>query len=74
MNSKSINIFDVYVLCLVLKCTRARAPTDTHTHISLFFFQPLYPIYGGINASFVMPLGSFNVGFDGSPNDFLADS
>ena len=72
MNSKSINIFDVYVLCLVLKCTHAR--THTHTYISLFFFQPLYPIYGGINASFVMPLGSFNVGFDGSPNDFLADS
>ena len=34
MNSKSINIFDVYVLCLVLKCAH------THTHIYIPLFLP----------------------------------
>ena len=51
----------MYVPCLALKCI----------YIYPIFFKPLYPTYGGISASFVTPLGSFNVGFDGSPNGLL---
>ena len=36
-----------------------------NTYIYLLFSWPLYSIYGGISASFVTLLGSFNVDFDG---------